>query len=336
MAKRRIIYYDFLRIVAIFGIVMIHVSAENWYTTVVDNNWLCNNFMNNIVETWPKGMFVAISGAIFLANDKINFNNLLKKYICRIGSCLIVWHTIYYFYSSPNFSIQNLKHCIKSLLLGNTYSHLWYLYLVIGLYMLTPILSKMVKALSKRELEYGLILGVAVTLFAQTLGSFVGFDLTALVKPYVVLDFNRYLIYYILGYYVDTYGLPHFKKIFYASIIALLGLIAYENIMCIEHSQVIVYNISFLGVLITSSAFVYAKNTLKDKENKCISELGRLTFGVYLIHFIVEKELLKLGVNANMINPILGNILVSLLVFSISYVISFVLSKIPIVKKIVL
>ena len=63
--------------------------------------------------------------------------------------------------------------------------------------------------------------------------------------------------------------------------------------------------------------------------------MGKLTFGIYLIHYAVEKELLHLGFHSNFINPLFGVPIVSLGVFAVSLAISWILSRIPWVRKLI-
>lgn len=336
--KKRIVYLDLLRIIAITAVVMIHVSAENWYVTTVDNNWLMNNFMNSLVGMWAVPMFVTISGALLLGNEKFNIKTLFTKYLPRIILILVVWHTLYYFYENPVLSLNNIIQCIKHLIVGKVYSHLWYLYLVIGLYILTPILNKLVKSLEQKEYIYMLIIGFGLTSVVTTLNYFIDYDLNQLVNPYMVLNFSVMLFYYLLGYYLRKWGIPHSKIILIISIILLIVMSITQNIISIKRGVPISYSgtSNILAVFIVSSLFTVLKNNKKIKDNKIITKLGSLTLGVYLIHFFVEKTLFGFGLNSNVINPILGNILITLIVLIISYMISFLISKAPVIKKIIL
>lgn len=83
------------------------------------------------------------------------------------------------------------------------------------------------------------------------------------------------------------------------------------------------------------SLFSIANNIFLNKENIFINKLGELTFGVYLIHFLVEKILLNYGIQSNMVYPIIGVFVVSILIMVISYVISYIISKVPCMRKII-
>ena len=149
----RLVSYDILRIIAIFAVIVIHVTAENWYGQSVDNNWLINNFVNGLV-TWAVPLFATITGALLLEKNNITIKKIYTQYVPRILFCLILWHILYYFYQYPSFTITNVIQAIKNGILGVTYSHLWYLYLLLGFYIVLPILNKLVKTLDKKELLY--------------------------------------------------------------------------------------------------------------------------------------------------------------------------------------
>lgn len=335
--SERILLYDILRILSIFSVILIHVSAENWYKPGVDRFWLENNFLNCLVR-WSVPLFVVITGALLLDRENITIKSTYLKYFKKILICLIIWHFFYYFYTTPIFTISSFIKAAKEGILGTTYAHLWYLYLLLGLYALLPILNKLVKALNKKELLYLLIIGFATTSLIKDITLFTNINFTRLIEPYKVFTFSTYIFYFILGYYLKKYK-PSNKKINIAmliiSTILLVVVSLYSNEMSIKTGEHLQYAgpESIISVLFIISLFSVAGDVLGKRQNKIVTKLGELTFGVYLIHFWVEKTLLKYGIHANIMSPIVGCILVSILVMVISYIISYIISKIPYVRK---
>ena len=209
---------------------------------------------------------------------------------------------------------------------------------MIGLYLLTPILNKLVENLDKKEFIYLLVLGFLITSLIPTLNNFVNFDLTRFIHPYKVLNFNILLLYYLLGYYLNKFGFVKSKILFIISIIMLFGLAILNTCVSIKTQIPTSYanTSNIVAVIIVISTFCLLKDKLKNKDNKFITQLGSLTFGVYLIHFLIEKILLDFGLHTNIMNPILGNILISLIILIISYIISYLISKIPYLRKVIL
>lgn len=332
--KKRICYIDVLRIIAIFGVIMIHVSSEAWYNENINLNWALNNSVNALVQ-WGAALFIVISGAVQLDNDKFTIKTMLTKYIPRILLTLILWHFIYYFWQCREFSGARVLDAIKRFFIGKSWAHLWYLYLLIGLYVFTPILKKLVKNLSKSEFTYLLVLGFIFTSLLPTIENFSNINIMKYIMPYKVFTVSIYIFYYLLGNYLKKYDI---KKPYLIFIISILGLIS-SGILSYYKAKAINAPFSYAGlanifsVLFIISVFQICKNKYKDKENMVITLMGKLTFGVYLIHFIIEKTLVYKGLNPNMINPIVGNIIVTIVVFISSYLLSYIMSKIPIIKK---
>lgn len=339
--KKRIIYIDLLRLLAIFGVIVIHVNGEgNWLIHEVNQLWLEKNFLGALVQSWPVPVFIAISGALLLDNKKFTFKTMITKYIPRILISLVIWHFIYYFYTYQSFALNEFIICFKKLLIGKTYSHLWYLYLLLGLYVITPILKKLVQNLSKSEFTYLLILGFTITAVIPFINNFLPQNVMQLVDPYKVLTFNIFILYYILGYYLNKHIFIKSPKkllgISLFSLTSLVGIALLNNYLTIKRNTFTNYSgtSSIIAVIMVIFLFVLFKNIKVEKHQKIIEKLSSLTFGVYLIHFIVEKELLKLmGGSFIIINSYIGTILVSIAVLIISYIISYLISKIPILKK---
>ena len=335
--SKRFVSYDVLRILAIFAVILIHTTAENWYVTSIDNYWLVNNFVNAL-SRWAVPMFAVITGALLLGKDKISIKTVYVKYIPRILICLIIWHFIYYFYVVQKFSLDNIIQAIKNGILGKSYSHLWYLYLLLGFYILLPILNKLVKVLDKKELVYLLILGFTITALIPDIISYTNINLTKLIEPYKLLAFNIYIFYFILGYYLKEYK-SYNKKIdiavFLLSSFLLVIIAICSNIISVKKQICIQYSSSVASTMLIISLFSITNNIFLNKGNIFINKLGELTFGVYLIHFLVEKILLNYGIQSNMVYPIIGVFVVSILIMVISYVISYIISKVPCMRKII-
>ena len=92
MKNNRIVYFDYLRIIAIFAVIVLHIAAHNWHGTDVNSfEWQMFNIYDSIVR-WGVPVFVMISGALFLGKD-ISIKKLYNKHIFRIFLSLIIWST---------------------------------------------------------------------------------------------------------------------------------------------------------------------------------------------------------------------------------------------------
>lgn len=66
---------------------------------------------------------------------------------------------------------------------------------------------------------------------------------------------------------------------------------------------------------------------------KIIVSLSSLTFGIYLIHYLVLEVLYKFGINITMFHPILSIPILSIITFCIGGLIVWLIRKIPKVGK---
>lgn len=96
MNDKRVGYFDILRIVSIFFVIVIHVTSVGLRlcetaTPTWNVNWLLNS-----VSRWAVPVFFMVSGALFLEPSReITLKKLYKKSIFHIVVCIIVWGFFY-------------------------------------------------------------------------------------------------------------------------------------------------------------------------------------------------------------------------------------------------
>ena len=95
----RILYPDILRILAVFAVMMLHVSATGFYSNPVQSfTWQVVNFVNfyECMVRWAVPVFVMVSGMFLLNPQKeITLSKLYRKNIFRIVMALITWGLFY-------------------------------------------------------------------------------------------------------------------------------------------------------------------------------------------------------------------------------------------------
>lgn len=106
-SNERTVYFDYLRVFATFAVMILHLSAQNWYITDVNEfEWQTFNFYDSIVR-WSVPVFVMISGALFLNRD-IKLKTIYTKYILRIVVSYVAWSAIYAFLQKELHPIRYL------------------------------------------------------------------------------------------------------------------------------------------------------------------------------------------------------------------------------------
>lgn len=343
--RERVIYFDVLRILAIFFVMVLHIAAGSWSDTDVNSyEWSMMNFYDSI-SRWGVPVFVMINGSLFLSRE-ISIERLYKKYILRLVIIFIVWSFGYSFLFNIIFS-HSLKGFVSSFIKGHF--HLWFLYMIIGLYMITPFLKRITEddKLTKYFIVLALVFAVIIPEFISIIKTFsekYGEWAESVVNQAHLKFVLGYSMYYVLGYYLSKIDISKKNSI----VIYVLGIIGFISTIALsllisrktQEANSIFYDNLSLNVMLESVAvFILAKNTihndnLSNKAKAIIIKLSKYTLGAYLIHSLVQGFIRRVfGLFSMSFNPFFSIPLVSILTFILSFGVSALLSHIPIVKK---
>ncbi|MBR0139701.1 MAG: acyltransferase family protein [Firmicutes bacterium] len=342
---RRKIYLDLLRITAAFFIVMLHVCSSAWANTdICSHEWRMLN-MYESASRWGVPVFVMISGALFLDRD-IPLKKLFGKYILRIVSAFIFWSAVYAFIYEflPGHGTARI---IKAWISGP--NHLWFLYMIAGFYMLTPIFRKI--AQDDRLTEYFIILSLVFNfLIPQSIA------LIRLSSPEnadwvqdLVYNFRMQLVlgyspYYLLGYRLSRIKIGKKTKLllYIAGIAGFIATFAGSAAIARFRGKAVetLYGYSTLNVFFMTIAVfllfrsLYENKSFAPKARSIIGRLSKYSFGVYLVHVLIIRQLKsRLGIYCLSFDPLLCVPLLTVLVFLLSNAVSALLDRIPFVKK---
>ena len=212
MEIKRLYYLDVLRIIGTIAVIIIHVSAQNFNNvSVLSNEWNIFNIYDSLVR-WGVPIFVMISGTLFLQKD-FEIIKIYHKYLLRLIIAFIFWSIIYAIYMSLKNKL-NLIDFIYEILSGHY--HMWYIFMISGLYIITPLLRKIAE--SKNITRYYIILATIFTfiinMFIDNIIPVTRFAnnkiVNILIKHYHDLNLNLlfgYTCYYLLGYYLSKFNI---------------------------------------------------------------------------------------------------------------------------------
>lgn len=144
----RTIYFDYIRVFATFAVMILHISAKNWYFTDVNGfNWQVFNFFISIVR-WGVPVFVMISGALFLNRD-IPLKTIYTKYILRMVISYVVWSSVYALFTEGSMFD-------KIVAFAAGHYHMWFILMIVGIYMCVPFIKAIVE--NENKIRYFLLL----------------------------------------------------------------------------------------------------------------------------------------------------------------------------------
>lgn len=159
---RRITWIDFLRLLGIIGVLTMHICGNTLNTFGLYNTSKQIYYFMIYISEYAVPLFIMISGIMFLNKENLTIKSMLKKYVLKvlIGIFLfgIFFSSLELIYDGWNLNLNFMKEVFIRIISGNTWAHMWYLYLIFGLYLITPILRILSKNMNKNEYKYFLII----------------------------------------------------------------------------------------------------------------------------------------------------------------------------------
>ena len=340
----RIIYIDVLRIIAAFAVILLHVSSQRFKDCFPSDEWIVRMIYNSLGR-WSVPVFVMISGALFLdKSKKINIKRLFSKNIARIIKVFLFWSFIYAIYDGL------YKNGLVGFIAGTIHGpfHFWFLKMLLGLYIVVPILRAVV---SDKKLElYFIRVCIVVTFFIPMFFPIIG-HYNLKVKDFIVEYYNSmglgivsgYIGYFVLGHYLSSYIInPSIKKFIY--LMGVLGLLAVN---------LITYNVSYVSGAIYSelygsfnifslfeatAVFVFIKSIhISTRYYPLLIRVSKTSLGIYILHVLILHVANDyFCVDSSLFNQAFLIPLHSLFVFIISFVIVSILLRAPILKRFVI
>lgn len=328
----RKIALDKLRITATTGVVLLHTV-----TGVMDNTDMSGYPVERTLflilldwVTWCVPVFVLMSGYLFLNPDKkISFRRMLTKYCRRILLALFLFGVPYacmeLMMTEFSFDISMVGQAVKLVYSGKSWAHMWYLYLILVLYFLTPFLKWALERIPRWSLY--VFLGFLV------LGS------SILPKQIIVLpDGGIYLFYYLCGYLFAITDKKSRKKKKLTGIVIFWGLFVgmmFSRLLG-DYSVKMAYNAPFT-VAVSLLLMYFACGEPWARESVAITRISNLCFTIYLIHPVFLNVIYKLLQISLLDYPIWLSLPgIFLMVLMLSGIAAWVLYQIPLLRKYVL
>lgn len=353
--SERIIYYDFIRAFAIFGVVACHcfgglVVNANIFNT---NLWYYSLLLNSL-RSLSVDLFIVLSGALLITKKdsikvfiKKRFNRVIIPYIFWVLIFLIVEITFWH-YGNP---YQFISQTISFNPVGSA-AVFWFVHMILIVYVLIFILNKLTE-FNRIFLKLSLIASILfVVLFNFNL-------IPPSTRPY---NYVFFMIFAIFGFYLKSYDFTSnsllkslkineekLAVIFLALSILLYLLEVYFNAINSIGSNAYtpVSPFSFLNVALVISVFLFFRyfSESKGKFNKLFNSIvhgkvGKLllslsfcSYGIYLCHVIIYDILIHLNFKGYLPPSIYYTILL-VMTLVVSWLIILAMSRIPYLKKV--
>ena len=309
---------DLLKIIAFLCVANLHILADAWYELPADTMpWQMINAMRN---TWCVPVFVMISGRFILDPNKPMPAAKIRRYFFRAVKAFAVFSVLY---KGLDFVRQGMdpawfadwKWQLTDLVDGEY--HLWYLVMLVGLYLITPLLRKITE--DRKLTEQFLILFFSFECLRQY-GVHIP-KVGILLQP--ILDnmgFHfalGYSGYFVLGYYLAqrSFSPRQERMIYVAGLICLIAGYAGNSIYTLasgEKSAMFTEPLTPNLIVVSTAVFVFFahrvnRTCLSERMVSWIFKLEPYCFGAYLIHvFFVNIAIDYFPIAGGVVHPVLA------------------------------
>lgn len=342
MNEKRIIFLDYLRATACLMVIFVHsceffyVSADGIYIANEENRlWV------TIVDSALRSCvpLFAMASAYLLLPLKDNTLNFFKRRFQRVLVPFIIWSFLYTVLPMVwgEFSWEQSKEYMLVWLtnFSPNAGHLWFVYMLVGVYLFMPILSPWLRQIGKRE-EL-IFLGIW---FLSTFWHYIKMSVSGngiygecSWNEFHVLYYNSgYIGYLILAHYIRVHINWNLRKTL--SIAIPVFLVGYSWTACqfYIHSTLsadaywveIPWRFCTPNVaLMTFALFVVFKkiNSTGGLFYRIVTSVSRLSYGMYLIHIFV------LNIVYSYVSPYFNTPATIFIVGITTYIICYLLTK---------
>lgn len=280
------------------------------------------------------GLFFMVSGYLLLPTDKTMFP-FLKKRIGRVLFPTLFWTGFYLFLiylSGETFQGQSWRRTLISIpFTRQGCGFLWFMYALMGLYVLAPMVSHWIESATKREFQLVLGLWLITTSYS-------------LLRPFVVLTedtfgmlyyFTGYAGYFLLGAYIRKFQ-PKVSFVAIGVLYLLPYLIAlYARLRGIDFLENSFGYLCLMTVMQTYALFLFVTKIhfphMSSSKicTKVVVSFSNCSFGIYLMHKFVMVDIIKQsGVYGSL--SIVAQILLGIMTTAlVAWVITYVISLLP-------
>jgi surface polysaccharide O-acyltransferase-like enzyme len=291
---------------------------------------------------------VLLSGALLLQPSKVNepIRVFLKKRLARIGIAFLFWSAIYvawnYFVIHKPLTVTSVTQMFLS---GGVDYQFWFIYLIMGLYLITPILRVVVAYADRRILRYLIVLWFITVGLVPLFSLITGFGIDS-----NLLLFGGYIGYFVLGVYLmaSVVSSKTLKWLLAGSIVwTIIGtwLMAYP-FHYLNQYYFFFYTLSANVIIASVAVFMLLSKYPRDWPGSNHRKLSRLvhaisvnTLPIFFFHVIVLETLnvgfLGFKLSLTVLTPIIEIPLATAATLLLTLGLVLLMKKVPILRTLI-
>ncbi|MFI3294881.1 MAG: acyltransferase [Rikenellaceae bacterium] len=316
-------------------------------------------------------LFIMLSGALLLPTN-LSVGQFYKRRLKRLIIPFVFWSILspwmFYFFTGAvdtvNPTVLAENHTLLATIQASymwiinfSYSTVpyWYIYMMIGVYLLIPLISAWIKQATKGELK--IVLGIwffttiipylqivapligyagnygSMGLFGECswnlfttfhyMGGFIGYAILAfyLIKYPLNWSLSKSVVVgavmWIVGFLITLYGF-HYTRDNYP-----------ENFNMLE----IIWSFTSLNVALMTIPFFFVVQKINFTARGWISRLSESTYGIFLIHFIVVHIVFELVFQNLVFSPVWQILVIAIISFVLTTLVTYIIRLVPQLRK---
>ena len=339
--KKELPFIHLARVSACAAVVLIHTISSNVasLSKISPFIWWIDNVIDSAI-VWAVPLFVMLSGALLLSpKNKETWYAFYRKRFFRIGIPTFFWVIFYYiFFNLLNNTSISLISFFKQVVFEQPFMNLYFLFIILELYVLTPFIKSITSSLNKSQGLYLSILFLFIGIFWRY-------------QRFVGTMFIPYLGFFLLGYYLREHVIRFDqRKILAVYFLVITSFIAVGTYLFSSH---IVYNFNddfffyhHTNIFVIASViivYLFFKSynqelVTHEKLYKLIKYISNKTLGIYILHWPIRVLFFYFIFGTkDIIFPIPINLQVILFLFLFisSAILTSILQKLPLIRYIV-
>lgn len=340
---------DLIRTVAIVGVILLHAANDLTVQQMGQLEivrWVTVDIYQSLGRIGVP-LFVMLTGVLLLQPSKNeSISVFFKKRWSRLGLPFIFWGAAYFAYDFFVLHQAITTNAIIQGILTGPYYHFWYLYMLFGLYLLTPILRILLAHSDNKIMKYFTILwflGASIIPFAGLL--------TTYHLDSNVLTITGMVGYFVLGVFLLTVKISRSVALIIMSVgIALTVIGTYVLAATIGGGTMFFFQEYLSPTMVLASVMLFLLlTTIKPPEvngkitisrgNKILKIISQNTLPIFLFHVMVLESLqagyFGFAINGNTVNSIIGVPLMTAITLLICLAIIIPLKKVPLIKQLI-
>lgn len=336
-------YIEYLRFIATLAVIMIHITmTEVVNSSITQMGWLDYAIYSAgyALTRWAVPVFIMITGSLLLNPEK-EFTTLKQRhYILRMVLVLFIFGSVFsameiIFTDGLSEWYLLIPKCLLRVIQNRSWDHLWYIYLLIGLYLLTPFTRASIVNLSRSQLLTLILVLYGINYIRPAINIIFDINISDL-----WIAANGYYAYYLMGYYLsleDNKVVANRREIYIAAVMSMLFMIACDTLQIIHTGTYSrwIRDANPLVPIIAVAIFVFAKTNIRTthKASAICKSITQCSFGIYLIHPLFINLLYKVvGITPRDFPIAVGIFAFFITVLLLSWSATIILRKIPFIR----